>query len=375
MAKQGFKVMDSDMHVMEPADLWQTYMEPAFKDRAPVGKSRFKRDLGVTVEGREVETAVSPQFQAGRRSEREVRDPNYTDGEGSGWDAGSQVRAMDVEGIDIAVLFPSRGLNVLGLSGIDPKLAAAICRAYNSWLYDFCSEHPDRLYGAGMVAPHDVELAVSETRRCVEELGFRGIFIRPNLVNGINWHDAHYDPLWAECQRLGVPVEWHESGNPPTISQVGDQFETSMLHHACAHPLGMMLAVASACGGGILERFPELKFAFLEANCAWVPWLMWRLDEHYEWRGYEHPDLTMPPSAYFKRQCFASIEPDEWPAKYVDDLGYGDGIVFSTDYPHPDSRYPHSIDRFLEMDMSDGTKRKYLWDNCVRLYGFSGDSE
>ena len=371
MAKNRFKVMDSDMHIMEPADLWQRYMEPAFKDRAPVGKSRFHRDLGVTVEGREVEMAISPGFQAGRQKEREVRDPFYTDGEGSGWDPGSQVRAMDVEGIDVAVLFPSRGLNVLGLTGIDPGLAAAICRAYNNWLYDYCKEHPGRLYGAGMVAPHDVELAVSEVRRCAEDLGFKGIFMRPNMVNDLNWHDSHYDPLWAECQRLGIPVGWHESGNPPTVPQVGDNFATSMLHHTCAHPLGMMVTVVSACGGGILERFPELKFAFLEANCAWVPWLLWRLDEHYGWRGYEQPELTMYPSEYFKRQCFASIEPDESPAKYVGDLGYGDTIVFSTDYPHPDSKYPHAVDSFLEMELSEDTKRRYLWDNCAKLYGIS----
>ena len=371
MAKHGFKVLDSDMHINEPADLWERYMEPGFIGSAPVGKSRFKRDFGVTVEAKEVEPSTDPSLQSGRKQEREARDPNYTDSEQSGWDPASQVRAMDVEGVDAAILFPSRGLNVLAIDDIDPQLAAAICRAYNNWLHDFCDEYPQRLFGAAMIAPHDVEEAVSETRRCVEDLGFKGIFMRPNIVNGLNWHDPQYDPLWAECQRLGIPVGWHESGNPPTISQVGDQFSTSMLHHTCAHPLGMMLAVVSTCGGGILERFPELKVAFLEANCAWVPWLMWRLDEHYEWRGYEHPDLTMSPSEYFKRQCFASIEPDEWPAKYVDDAGYGHAIVFSTDYPHPDSKYPHAVDSFLSMDLPKEVKGKYLWDNCARLYGFS----
>ena len=203
MAKNGFKIRDSDMHIIEPADLWQRYIEPAFRDRAPVAKTRFKRDIGVTVDGQEVEPTVSPLLRPGRQKEREAQDPFYTDGEEHNWDPGSQVRAMDIEGIDLAVLFPSRGLNVLGISGIDPQLAAAICRAYNNWLYDFCTEYPDRLYGAGMIAPHDVESAVSETRRCVEDLGFKGIFMRPNIVHGINWHDSHYDPLWAEFQAIG----------------------------------------------------------------------------------------------------------------------------------------------------------------------------
>ena len=76
----------------------------------------------------------------------------------------------------------------------------------------------------------------------------------------------------------------------------------------------------------------------------------------------------MMPSEYFKRQGFVSVECDEWPAKYVDDAGYGDNVVFSTDYPHTDSKYPHAVDAFLALDMDEDSKRKYLWDNCARLY-------
>src|SRR5262249_38449542 len=282
---------------------------------------------------------------------------------------------MDQEGIDVAVLFPSRGLFTLAVDGMDPALSAAIGRAYNDWMYDFCQAYPERLYGAGHIAPHDVEAAVAETRRCVEELGFKAIFLRPTMINGRNWQDPYYDPLWAACQRLGIPVGFHEGGRPPYISQVGNQFPTGMLQHVYSHSVGMMLAVGSFCGGGILERFPELRVAFLEGNCSWVPWLLWRLDEHYEWRGYEHPELTMPPGVCFKRQCFASVECDEWPSKYVDAAGYGHTVVFSTDYPHPDSKYPHAVDNFLGMDLPDETKRKYLWDNCARLYGFAPEQE
>ena len=373
MAKNGFKVMDSDMHVIEPADLWQRYIDPAFKERAPRGSTRFMRDLGVTLDGQELSSGIPPNplAQAGAAREREAQNPKYQDGDAHGWDPGSQVRAMDQEGIDVAVLFPSRGLFTLAVDGMDPALAAAIGRAYNDWMYDFCQEYPERLYGAGHIAPHDVEAAVAETRRCVEELGFKAIFLRPNIINGRNWHDPYYDPLWAACQRLGIPVGFHEGGRPPYISQVGNQFPTGMLQHVYSHSVGMMLAVGSFCGGGILERFPELRVAFLEGNCSWVPWLLWRLDEHYEWRGYEHPELTMAPSAYFKRQCFASVECDEWPSQYVDAAGYGHTVVFSTDYPHPDSKYPHAVDNFLSMDLPHETKHKYLWDNCARLYGFS----
>ena len=371
MAKNGFKVMDSDMHIIEPADLWERYMDPAYRGRLQ-GLTRYERDLGVSLDGLNLTTTGEPSAvsQQGAALEREKQNPKYKDGEDHGWDAGSQIRAMDQEGIDVAVLFPSRGLFSMAVDGMEPGLAAAVGRAYNDWMFDFCKEHPGRLYGAGHIAPHDVEAAVSETRRCVKELGFKAVFMRPDIINGHQWHDPYYDPLWAECQQLGIPVGFHAGGRPSGVAQVGDrEFSTGMLHHVYSHSVGMMLVAGSFCGGGIFERFPELKAAFLEGNSSWVPWLMWRIDEHYEWRGYEHPELTMFPSEYFKRQGFASVECDEWPSKYSDDAGYGHTVVFSTDYPHPDSKYPNAVDSFLDMGLPEDTTRRYLWDNCARLYG------
>ena len=374
MAKNGFKVMDSDMHIIEPADLWERYMETEFKGRVQ-GLTRFERDLGVALDGENLASPsnINPLTVQGAARERQEQNPKYADGDSSGWNAASQLRAMDQEGIDRAVLYPSRALFTLAYDGMEPRLAAAIGRAYNDWMYDFCQEAPHRLYGAGHIAPHDVDVAVTETRRCVEDLGFKTIFLRPNIVNQHSWHDPYYDPLWQACERLGIPVGFHEGGRPPNITQVGDrEFSTTMLHHTCSHSMGMMLATVSFCGGGILERFPNLRVAFLEGNCSWVPWLMWRMDEHQEWKGYEHPDLTMKPSDYFKRQCFVSVECDEGPSKYTADAGFEHTVVFSTDYPHPDSKYPHAVDAFLGLDLEEGTKRKYLWDNCACLYGLEG---
>jgi predicted TIM-barrel fold metal-dependent hydrolase len=131
-----------------------------------------------------------------------------------------------------------------------------------------------------------------------------------------------------------------------------------------------MLGLGSFLGGGILQRHPKLKVAFLEANCSWLPWLLWRLDEGYEREGdIFMPELTMPPSEYFKRQCFISVEPDEGPARYtIEEFGC-DQLVFSTDYPHGDSKYPHAVESFLKLPLSDENKRKILWDNCTRFYG------
>ena len=372
MSKGGFKVMDSDMHIMEPADLWERYMEPAYRGRLQ-GQNRFNRDFGLTMDGQMLQYTgpVSTLLMEGTAREREETTPTYKFADDRGWDPGSQIKAMDLEGIDVAVLYPTRGLfsaAVDSAGGMSPDLAAAAARAYNNWMFDFCKDHPGRLYGAGYVAPHDVEAAVVEVRRCVEELGFKAAFMRPDIINGRQWHNHYYDPLWAECQRQNIPVGFHAGGRPP-ITQVGDrEFSSLMLHHVYSHPVPMMLAAGSFCAGGIFARFPEIKVAFLEGNCSWAPWLLWRMDEHYEWKGYEHPELTMFPSEYFKRQAYVSVECDEWPAKYVDDAGYGDNVVFSTDYPHTDSKFPHAVDAFLALDIDEESKRKYLWDNCARLY-------
>ncbi|MBI3311316.1 MAG: amidohydrolase family protein, partial [Serratia liquefaciens] len=133
-----------------------------------------------------------------------------------------------------------------------------------------------------------------------------------------------------------------------------------------------MLGLGSFVAGGILERHPTLKVAFLEANCSWVPWLLWRMDDGYEREGDVFmPELTMAPSGYFKRQCYVSVEPDEAPARHMTDDFGSDQLVFSTDYPHGDSRYPAAVESFLKLPLSDDDKRKILWDNCARFYSLS----
>ncbi len=367
MAKNGYKVLDSDMHIMEPEDLWLRYIDAEFKDRAPRGVTRWPGDLVIEMEGHRM--GDDPEDWGQTRFEQLRKD--YEHSIASNWDSASQLQAMDNEGIDVAVMYPSRGLFTLAVDGLDPAFGAAIARAYNDWLYEFCSYSPDRMLGAAMVSPFDVESAVSEARRGVEELGFKAVFMRPNIVNERNWHNPYYDPLWAEIERLNVPLGFHE-GTWTAIPQVGDRFETFMMRHTCTHPMEMMLAAVSFIGGGILERFPSLQVGFLEANCSWAPWLVWRLNEHYELSGrFESPELKLEPVDYFKRQCYVSVEADEEPVKFVEESGLADSVVFSTDYPHSDSAYPKSIDTFLEMPLSEESKRKILWDNCARMYGFS----
>jgi uncharacterized protein len=380
MAVNGWRVADSDMHVMEPADLWQRYMEPAFAHAAPIGTTEMVRDMRVRVKNHLMLRmgAVRPN-PGGASPWSPAQDSAYAAAEARGWDAVSQLRAMDDEGLDMAVLFPSRGLFVLGLDsvrqvgydGLEDDYAAAIARAYNNWLRDFCDEDPTRLYGAGLLAPHGPELAAQEVRRCVEELGFKTVFMHPGCVDRRPWHDPAYDPIWAECERLGVPVSFHGGGQtylkPDYALEV---FDKLMMWHVFNQPLGIMAVVVSLTSGGVLQKFPNLKVGLLEGNCGWAPWLMQRLDEHWEWVGaMDAPDLEKPPSEFFRSNCYVSCEADEETVKYYVDWFGDDNVVFSTDYPHGDSKYPHSVTAFMKLPLSDESKQKILWDNWAKLYG------
>src|SRR5581483_563606 len=151
----GFRVADSDMHVLEPPDLWQRYIDPGWKHAAPGGLMEMRRDMRVKVKSRVMLRigTVRPMRPEATGAWTSEHDRVYAHAEERGWDATSQVEAMDAEGLDIAVLFPSRGLFVLGLDspevmgidGLEPDFAAAIARAYNDWLHGFCARDPKRL--------------------------------------------------------------------------------------------------------------------------------------------------------------------------------------------------------------------------------------
>jgi predicted TIM-barrel fold metal-dependent hydrolase len=131
-----------------------------------------------------------------------------------------------------------------------------------------------------------------------------------------------------------------------------------------------MSAMAAVTAGGVLERFPNLRVAFLEGNCGWLPWWLHRLDDQWQkYGGGEQVRLSALPSEYFRRQCFIGTDVDEELLRVVIDEIGDDNIVVSTDYPHADGAFPHAIETFLALDgVTAASKRKILWDNCRRLY-------
>ncbi len=368
--KSGFKIMDSDMHLREPADLWSKYMEPEWRDRAPKIVSAPTRSSAMVLLDGKILKGYSPTYRGGIFDATRI-DQEIAEYRAQRFDARTQLLAMDREGLDVAALYPSIGLGIMMREDMEPKLAAATARAYNNWLHDFCQADPKRLKGVAMLSLHDVSEAVKEAERAVAKLGFVGVFARPEPLRNLPWHSRYYDALWSCLESLGAPIGFHSAAALGEVAQIGDRFgDNLLLRHVAAHPMENMLAMIDVIGGGVCERHPKLKLAFLECYCGWVSFLLHRMDNAME-KGRFPTAGKLKPSEYFQRQCWISTEHEKELPMIIEIVG-DDRIVFSTDYPHGDSDFPNAVEEFLKIDgLTAESSKKILWDNCTRLYGLA----
>ena len=138
----------------------------------------------------------------------------------------------------------------------------------------------------------------------MRELGFRGVMMRPNPVRGRTLGDRYWDPLWSLLEEEGVPLAVHE-GTTQDLPQSGrDRFDNFALRHVCSHPHEQQIACVALLMGGVLERHPGLRVAFLESGCGWLPHWLERMDEHMSGWGHAIAKLPLTPTEYFSRQCF-----------------------------------------------------------------------
>ena len=376
MAKSGYRILDSDLHLMEPPDLYERYMDERYRDRMPqataAGAGHY---AGWTIDGRPVPPWTgTPEVMRANEPLDSRAQSRMAEGWDTHFDPASSLRAMDAEGVDVAVMFRTSASMLVSVDSLEADYSLALCRAFNDWVADYCKLAPDRLKGTAIVPQHDPHLAAAEARRAVRDLGAVAIVLLPMPVAGRHVHDLDFDVLWDEVQRLDVPVCFHGTSGAASTDYVGARFPGHPTYrtilHSSVFSLELMMAMSSMVLGGVLERFPTLKVAFLEGNCSWLPWWLYRLDDQWEKFGPgESVRLSRAPSEYFLRQCFISVDADEHLVEDVVRRLGDDNIVFSTDYPHPDSAYPHATSEFLSIEgITPSTKRKILWDNCARLY-------
>ena len=282
--------------------------------------------------------------------------------------AQQRLQAMDRDRIERGLLFPSAGLYLTSV--LEEAYAAALCRAYNNWLYDYCAGRSSPPDGSGRRSDARCQVSpIAEAKRAVKELGFKGVFVRPNPVKGRNIDDPYYDPLFRTIVELGVPLLVHEGSGAFLPTAGADRFAGQWFFtHTISHPLEQMLASLGLICRGALERNPELQCVFLEAGAGWLPYWLWRMDEHYEVLPFQVPWLKMKPSDYFRRQCFVSFEADETRlGEVISSIG-ADRVVFASDYPHWDATFPGVTDMILNRaDLDAESKRKIMGENAARI--------
>jgi predicted TIM-barrel fold metal-dependent hydrolase len=204
----------------------------------------------------------------------------------------------------------------------------------------------------------------------VTELGFRAVVIRPNPVEGRTLGHPAYEPFWAECERRGIAIAVHEGAHAYLPAAGGDRFHSRFALHACSHPMEQMMAFLALVEGGVLERHPNLRVAFLEAGCGFLPYWLWRLDEveYKSLAGEVRDNVRLQPSTYFRRQGFVALEPDEpYLSELLPFLGE-DNLVFGTDFPHLDHD-AGVVGQALALRLPGEALRKILWDNPIRFSG------
>jgi predicted TIM-barrel fold metal-dependent hydrolase len=364
MGRYGRYVIDADGHGGEPLD-WRHRIQDEFKPQMRAWVASMKAVYGDLPGG-----GMQVNDENARETTRPDGELDFDVPMAAGmYDPAKRMPDMDLEGIDVAVLFPPGSGEEWAMG--DPKFAAAVCRTLNDARAEYVSHAPERLKLVAKLPMIEPELAAEELERCVEEHGFVGL-VTATHVREKNLDDPSFDVVWRTAERLGVAVCTHGGGQAPGQTPIViDRFDSRLGVHAITHPLGAMQAVYNFTVGGIWTRFPELRVGFMEAGVGWLPFWLERLDEHWELMPEQAPEIDRPPSSYFEGRGFLTTEPTEKMVPYVLEK-LGDVICYSSDYCHWDCDFPDSV-KNLETrdDLSPEVKGNLFAGTAARLYNLS----
>ena len=349
-------VIDADGHVFEPDWIWERYLEPRFVDRRPQLVTDERGTTRYQLEGQ----LIPPGTGRGAWAPEGIQEASlHREG---GVDPKMRLVDMDEEGIETAVLFGTFGL-ALWIAPED--LSPALCRAYNDWMADYCATDAVRLKATVSLPLRSIEASVVEGRRAVTELSCVALTLPVNIL-GKNPDDPAIFPLYELAEELDVPITFHAGGGRFAEDRFTDAYATA---HTVCFPMDILFGLTTVLCGGVLERFPKLRVAMLEAGCGFLPYYLERLDEHFEKRGGEMP-ITRPPSETFAEgRCLVSCEPEEKTLAFVTDAVGADKILYASDYPHWDCEFPNSVRAIAGRgELSDDVKRAILYENSRRLF-------
>jgi predicted TIM-barrel fold metal-dependent hydrolase len=296
----------------------------------------------------------------------------YKDARQGGWDPAARLIDMASDGVEAEVIYTTLGFRQFWLK--DAALQRACFRAYNDWLVEYCSYAPKQLFGLALISLYDIDTAVAELRRC-RDMGLKGAMIWASPPEDQPYSASLYDPFWAAAQDLRMPLSLH------AITGMGPESQATRAMGREIQPIDRYIRGVTQADevkrsltvfifSGVLERFPHLKLVSAENNVGWLPYVIQRWDQSFSGgRSMYSTPLKLKPSEYFHRQVYATFIDDPLGVQNRAQIGI-ENIMWSSDYPHTASTWPHSqecIARDFTAVAAD-EKRKIVRQNAIDLY-------
>lgn len=364
-------IVSCDCHAGGTPDEYRRHLDPAFRERYDAWladragqDARLAQALGVRL------AEIDPG-DAGR-GERRGPLSNH-------WNAERRIAVLDADGIAAEVIFPQPA----GAGGPpfypfgqpadpkDPALVAAGCRAWNRWIADFVknSPAPERHAGLALVGTvADVGAAVREVE-WAREAGLRGVVLRSQPFDAPPWNHPRYEPLWAACEALEMPVHTHGGETPEYGDLPGSR--SIWFTEVCwfAHRLFWHLLWS-----GVLERHPRLRLVFTEQFADWVPDLLHQLDALHAGSVAgmtRDAALRLRPSEIWARQCTLGgsfLTRRECERRFA--IGVAN-LMWGSDFPHDEGVWPGTREALHATfdGVPEPELRAILGENALRLYG------
>jgi predicted TIM-barrel fold metal-dependent hydrolase len=378
-------IIDSDTHVIEPADLWTSRLS---LDRwgTLVPHVRWDDETAEEVWYFGDKKIYAAGLACGARWHEYPPDHprRLSDADVRCYDAQRRLEHMDEYGVIAQVLYPNIGVfqvnEYIGMKA-DPQLVLECVQAYNDFLVDFGRVAPERYVPLMTVPFWNLDAAITELHRS-HATGHKGV-VFPARMEDFNLpplSHAHWDPFWSEVQDMDLSINFHiGSGNIPMF---GTDNSGKHLNYAWTGSMLFFLnanAITSLIFGGVCQRFPRLKFVSVESGVGWVPFLLEGMDWQFHNAGahLEHPELELLPSEYFARQIYSCFWFERASARAaIEQLG-ADHVMFETDFPHSTGITPGPASaamaprdhlRVALAGMPDESIRKVLHDNAAALY-------
>jgi uncharacterized protein len=358
-------------HVVEHPQVWTQRLSKAkFADRVPhLDHTQDGNDYWI-VDGKSLRLADVARVGA-LMADRVSVPQRWNDVPKTAYDPTARLKAMDEDGIECTVLYPS----LPGFSGEtfgainDPDLELACAQAYNDWLIDEWTNTSARFVSQCVVPLRPIEATVKEIERAVGR-GHRGVIFPAapmQLRNLPHINSSEYDPIWATCQALDVPLCFHAGSAPQLQFPVADNFapELAAAFQSAIRPASAVFDLTNILFSRILLRFPKLKVVFADSTIGWGTFLLEYADHQYE---QDHCDYELKPSEMFHRQCYLTTwyDPVKANARHI---GIAN-ILWATNFPTANSTWPdtRAFAAKCLAGMSDRDQERILHKNAAQLY-------